>query len=828
MTSIALDNTKAAALHYVKEFGMCVIILKTDPAGNERKKPAIDWKLYEIMRPSPIQIECWFAKKPDHNIAAVMGYVAQMVAFDIDGPTAWAWTESRLPLMSEELRNAIASTYGTLTGSGSRNFVFRIEGDISDLSQLTLWTDGKPHSEIKLQANGHYVVVGPSIHPNGNVYRWNEKAPFTITRAQLDELIGILRPKNNNDTTSTNSSSGDDAVREEGSRRLTLDNMEALLKWIMPIYQDGTRDLFLFYLSGAMRKEGFPHADTEELVEEISKRSSYPDEDLEKNLLIVDRTYQQPLDDPRRVRGKAGLKDLLIDNYQAKDENEHQLRVEAFTQICQIINGEPVGAAVGDDEDEGEDDNDYDYKDRPGQWLRRQLAADKDLDVIETICNEVMRLERFRTFSDTKEIRWYQQGTYLLGGEDRITHLIEQLGGYDVSTHVENEVLRHIRRRTQISRDKFDTDAHLVNCRNCVIDLRTGQTYPHDPDKFLFTQQIPWEYRADEGIVFPEGIVDFLYNVMNPQDVRLVLEYLGFCLIRDVSLFQKALMIAGPPDQGKSKFTELVTALLGGKSNVSNKTMHQLSTDRFSRAALFGKLANIFADLADDRLKDLEMFKAIVGGDWIDAEKKGENSFTFKPYVKLIFSANLPPLPPLDLEDESAFYKRWFVVSFNLRKTNYFTGQKIEKDPEIVKKLVKEEEMSGLLYLAVKAAKRILANGGFSYRPDIETVREQYLRKAKPVKAWADACCAFSSEYQEGVDKHRIYANFVDYCNRKGLPAVYISILGRELHSPEYGVTDAKKGSRGNQTHVWKGIMLRKDLRAAGQLGFDEPEELED
>ena len=127
-----------------------------------------------------------------------------------------------------------------------------------------------------------------------------------------------------------------------------------------------------------------------------------------------------------------------------------------------------------------------------------------------------MRKDRFATFSDTKEIRWYQQGTYLSGGEDRITHLIEQLGGYDVSTHVENEIIRHIKRRTLVPRDRFDTDTHLANCRNCVVDLYTGEFYGHDPDKFLFTQQIPWDYPITlEEFKVPWKILHFWYNVMS-------------------------------------------------------------------------------------------------------------------------------------------------------------------------------------------------------------------------------------------------------------------------------------------------------------------------
>ena len=51
------------------------------------------------------------------------------------------------------------------------------------------------------------------------------------------------------------------------------------------------------------------------------------------------------------------------------------------------------------------------------------------------------------------------------------------------------------------------------------------------------------------------------------------------------------------------------------------------------------------------------------------------------------------------------------------------------------------------------------------------------------------------------------------YCERRGSPAVELSVLGKELAEPEYGVSDAQIGPKHARKHVWKGIMLRKDLR---------------
>jgi phage/plasmid-associated DNA primase len=81
------------------------------------------------------------------------------------------------------------------------------------------------------------------------------------------------------------------------------------------------------------------------------------------------------------------------------------------------------------------------------------------------------------------------------------------------------------------------------------------------------------------------------------------------------------------------------------------------------------------------------MFKVLVAGDRISAERKFLSDFDFRPYAKLIFSSNLPPLPPENAHDEDAFYKRWFVVSFNLRQKCLFCGKKLEIERRLIDKL---------------------------------------------------------------------------------------------------------------------------------------------
>jgi P4 family phage/plasmid primase-like protien len=828
MTTAALSTPKDFAYYYRDGLGFSVFVLKTEPA-RKRKEPAVLLlDTYLKRKPTDEEIELWFKINPNYNLGIPMGTVSQAIGFDIDGQNAIERIRSKIPEMSSSLREAFNNTMKTRTGSGSEHTIFKVEGPIDDINKRQLWTDGQPHSQILMLANKSYVVAAPSLHPNNKRYEWNGKEPQTITLQELNEFIRLISPSNQESTTKqdkphmkldTNHVESQQATTIT-TRALTSEQMQELLSWVKPFYTPGNRDHIIFYLSGMMRKTGGFSLDTaRRFIRLLCDASGYSDEDLDKSLTVVDNTYRKPLNE---LNGKSGLHDLLVTSYETTseyDKEQYNIRAETFSQICQIINGEPSspeelpngnGIKVGGSDDEHKNND----SGPAGQWLELQMEANKDLDIISTLCDEVLRLGCFKTLSDTREIRWYDNGTYLSQGENRIHEMLEKLGGYYVSSHVRNEVIEHIKIRTLTDRSKFDKDVHLVNARNCVIDLRSGECLPHDPERYLFTQQIPLDYKPHE-IRTPRKILDFLYNVMHPSDVPLVIEFIGYCLIKDCR-FQKALMIAGPPDSGKSKFLELLERFFGA-DNIVDKTIHQLTLNRFATASLFGKLVNIFADLSSRRLRDIEMFKVLVAGDRISAERKFLSDFDFRPYAKLIFSSNLPPLPPEDSDDEDAFYKRWFVVSFNLRKSCLFCDEKIERDPNLLEKLTTDEELSGLLYLAIKAAQRLLLRGRFTKSPSIEATQEEYERKANPVKAWSDVRCIISEEYE--TDKERMEEDYEDFCYRNKLPVLNRVHLARELKKIYSSkIEDMKRGSRGNQKHYWKGIGLRKDLRESGQL----------
>jgi P4 family phage/plasmid primase-like protien len=862
MTTAALNTPKDYALCY-HDMGFSVFVLMNPETGTEvqlkdRKRPAVNWELYQIMRSSKIQFDRWFSKNPKYNLALVMGRISgNAVSFDVDGPTASKRVEVQRMKMSSTLREALDNTMMIKTGGGGRQIIFRVEGEggsIDDISQKRIWSDGNPHSEILMQGNEHYIIPEPSIHPNGNKYEWNRKEPQTISRQELDEFIRLVsaspmqsRPQNN---------LGIPKLQGEVDRRtLTVDNMQALLKWLKPHYEPGTRDYMIFYLSGAMRKTGgFAQEDARRLIAALCEQSEYPDEDLDKSLTVVDNTYRKPLDE---LNGKSGLYDLIVASHQPKDENEYQARLEAYTQICQIINGPPTALYTSsssntaetvsekqkkktvefDDDNDDDDEVNYDPEEilldgSPGAWLRRQKQADEHLDVNDALVKEILRRDKYRTFIDTKEVVWHKDGVFHYGGEERINAVLEELGAAKIKNARRNEIIQRIKIMTYTERDEFDKDPTYVIAKNGVVDLLTGKRLPHDPDKYPSLIQIPHNYYTPaemrarlatrpvgKRMICRKIVGEYLCNVLEPQDIILSIEYWGYDLIGN-NWLQKALMCTGPPDSGKSTHVDITEAFLG-KENCANKTLKEITINRFAKAGLYGKMANTCADISNSRLEDIETFKMIVSGDDISAENKGQDPFNFPPRSKLHFSANTPPLPKH--ETDEAYYKRWILLLFAMKK-----GVVINRN--LLKEIKEDEnELDDLLYLAVQAAGKLLRQQGFSGGAktyDIDVIMEEYLKKAKPITAWVDDNCVIGREYEGEKDK--VFEDFKEYCKEHRLPYSNSKVSFAQELTEIYHVDNAQRGRRKEKRrNVWVGISLIEDLRPEDQteiLGDDKCE----
>jgi len=188
------------------------------------------------------------------------------------------------------------------------------------------------------------------------------------------------------------------------------------------------------------------------------------------------------------------------------------------------------------------------------------------------------------------------------------------------------------------------------------------------------------------------------------------IEMFGYCLYKDYP-FAKAFMLIGSGANGKSTLMKLLEKFLG-EDNIATPSLQDLLRDKFAKVELFGKLANIHADLSSEKLENTGTFKMLTGGDTVYGQKKFKDPIKFKNHAKLIYSAN--ELPRTD-DRTDAFFRRWIVIDF----PNQFTSNDEFTNPDLPYSIIDEEEMSGLLNWALDGLERILDQGGFS-RPSRE------------------------------------------------------------------------------------------------------------
>lgn len=125
------------------------------------------------------------AHRPNANIGLRMGGQGRLVAVDIDGPDGRASLEAL-----EAVHGPLPVTLSSATGreDGGEHRLFRVPEGL-DLSRIRTRTKAGSHVGIDTRAEGGQIVVAPSRHETGAVYRWTVRAPIADMPKWLYEAL---------------------------------------------------------------------------------------------------------------------------------------------------------------------------------------------------------------------------------------------------------------------------------------------------------------------------------------------------------------------------------------------------------------------------------------------------------------------------------------------------------------------------------------------------------------------------------------------------------------------------------------------------------------
>jgi len=455
------------------------------------------------------------------------------------------------------------------------------------------------------------------------------------------------------------------------------------------------------------------------------------------------------------------------------------------------------GVAPPPDEDEEDDPKEFftEKTDSKGNSTMGSFIPKKLADRIK---NE----RHFLTARDNEDVFVYDGHVYNLDGEATIKEMGRKKLKELSKEYYISETMNHLRQTTYVPRDWLDADNPLIVTKNCVLNPETLETFPCSPEIFT-TIAIPVTYDTEKDC---PAIKKFLTEVVNIADIKLLQEICGYILLKRY-VFQKAVMMLGSGANGKSTMIRIIAAMIGS-DNISTPSLQSLLYDRFAASQLYHKLANLHADIPDKELKNTGLFKMLLGGDWIDAQRKHRDPFKFINYAKLIYSANeLPKTNDLT----PAFFRRWILINF----PNTFPEDSKKCDPHIIGKLTTEDELSGFLNWSLVGLQRLLKQGHFSKTQPSTEIEAEWIRQT-------DSLAAFVKEnvkVKRGmcISKEMFYEHYTEYCSENESDVITKSSVGHRLPTLISQTSAFKPQYKGKQrVTAWKDICVIDGIEEVG------------
>lgn len=389
----------------------------------------------------------------------------------------------------------------------------------------------------------------------------------------------------------------------------------------------------------------------------------------------------------------------------------------------------------------------------------------------------------------------FKDGSYKKCTEIEVQSIIKATVGDELCTM---QLIKNVFGLIQIdntiikNEDDLNADLNIINVKNGLYDIEKQQLQKHD-SHYLSTVQLNVNYnKYAKG----DNFNNFLNRMIPVKQQQLLLQELAGYTISGYNNAKKLFIIQGIRDTGKTTFLNVISDIIG-KEHISNINLQEI-TNRFNRAELYGKLANISSDLSDEGLSDTGFIKALVGQDIVQAERKGKDPFTFVNKATLIFPCN--HLPKILGDSTDDFLNKIIIIQFNRQlKEN-------EIDPLFPKKLSDEKDY--VFLWAMEGLKRLIHNN-FKFTDTWENKKfiNEYKMTSNNVLEFIQNYC----EINEGVEigSTCLYNTYKQFCIDNNYKSVSRSKFKDEIIR-EYGNKIINSLITSKRISGFKGITLKK------------------
>jgi len=601
---------------------------------------------------------------------------------------------------------------------------------------------------IDTRGEGGYILVAPSRTAQGS-YTWEVSShPDDHREAPIPAaIVDLLRMPTSDPWESA-------ANPENGNGRT-----------IPPEIDDGTRNVTLTSLAGSMRRRG---ADAEEILAALRianrKRGNPPLEDHELVEIAESMERYRPDDLPATEPPTGSPAESILLRADASDEGNARC-------VQALYSGQFLHCEA------------YGWMSNIGTHWNRELAeSELDRAIVETLIRR--RVEAARAQAE---------------------HIVKTTRS--TATNVRNTKYL-FQSLVPASVGDFDNFPDLLNCRNGVLNLRTGELVAHLPGQ-RFTYCLPIEYdpKADHSR-WRELLADWVGGDLQILDFLQMA--VGYSLTGHTS--EECLFyLYGPLRSGKGTFKETILAMLGLEPLGVEVDFSTFTMDRSHDAQNFDlaplKPCRFVAASESSKYTSLNAarVKSLTGGDSVYCAFKHRTHFAYRPQFKVWLLSNWPV--NADVDDDALWY-RVKVINF----PNSYAGR---EDKTLKTQLKTTEVLQGVLAWAVTGAIRWYNQEGTGLRVPKQVVdaTEQQRLELDYVGQWLEECVEVVDPTKGDPGSHfvpnaALYLSYSEWCKENGVTPKHQRSLSMELRRKGLATGAQKKNSIGQNQKGVTGIRM--------------------
>ena len=211
--------------------------------------------------------------------------------------------------------------------------------------------------------------------------------------------------------------------------------------------------------------------------------------------------------------------------------------------------------------------------------------------------------------------------------------------------------------------------------------LKTDGTWKEEKQFCINRLRVRYE---PDTVQQPERFMSFLNQLLEPEDILTLQEYLGYCLIPSTKA-QSMLFLIGNGGEGKSRIGCVLREIFGDA--MLEAKFQRVGNDRFFTANLVDKLICLDDDMELSALKSTADIKKLVTAEIpVDVEVKGKQSFQTQLHARFLAFGNGSPKALYDKSD--GFARRLLILTTKPkpegRQDDPFLGERLRTEKEAI------------------------------------------------------------------------------------------------------------------------------------------------